>query len=515
MPVNYFTLTKNDRDLADSSKAFVWSQDQPRVTTVDVPSSTVVKTNPVRNPSFENDNNDWGSTGGSIPRSHAYPAPPSGEWSLELRKDGTAGYADAWTRSQYPVTPGDIWTVSAYVRAGQEPRECQIGLGGYDSTNEWTANWVGLLDPVAPYDGEPNTQILRYERVQRSFVIPDGVASVEIDIMFPHLDANEAVYIDCVMLEKGEQTATPYFDGDTPDAGNTVYAWTGTPHASASTATTTTVGAAYVPSALAGIPDLHTGHAIKPPTGFHRSVFRAVRDPYVATDDSSNPLATQVYDHCWPLAERLAVWLEDWVEGPAEKGVGRGDLSWPLPTTWKVVPVNGTPDVGGATYNDAGTHSGYYGFQSVSWGGQMYWGSVAAGQGTLRQILAGAEGSTRQVGVILDRLKAANQTKRAAMGGASIPSDVIQRAVAASGVSNPQSSTQRRFAARNALAQYVVRYAIFDNLGTDRAQNNAEWGLFAVQMKEHGLIGTSAFTAQDYTALVDPLSLAISLPAGY
>lgn len=65
----------------------------------------------------------------------------------------------------------------------------------------------------------------------------------------------------------------------------------------------------------------------------HRSIFQAVRDPGIFTDDSSNTPGAQVYTHGWLLAERLARHFQDTHEY---------DLTWQIAQDEvTVVPVTG------------------------------------------------------------------------------------------------------------------------------------------------------------------------------
>jgi hypothetical protein len=306
-----------------------------------------------------------------------------------------------------------------------------------------------------------------------------------------------------------------YFDGSTADTAEETYSWDGAANASTSTAVSS---ASVAPSVITGVPADLAGvrflwHGMDTdidnppemtmpwPGGFYRSVFRVARDPSVVSDDSGNTLGTQIYNHGWVLAERLAPYFKD---------VRPDELVWPLPSDLAVVPVTGAP---------AATDSkGWNGMQSVTWPGST------VGVGTIRQILAGDEGSTRQVGVILDRLAALNQAGRDTIAAAFTPltyGSATQVALAnlhtAAGTEDG-TSTQKKFWGRVGLNAMLAKSAVSITPDTDCTGNSvglaAAVGLYAVTALEAGLVGAT-FTSANYQTLTDAIDAGIVMPSGY
>lgn len=81
---------------------------------------------------FETDLSGWVANGGTIARV-ATPgsAPFPGEWSLELTPDGVAEFPNAGS-DQFPVTPGEDYTVSGWVRC-TEARTVSLNINWFDS----------------------------------------------------------------------------------------------------------------------------------------------------------------------------------------------------------------------------------------------------------------------------------------------------------------------------------------------------------------------------------------------
>lgn len=321
--------------------------------------------------------------------------------------------------------------------------------------------------------------------------------------------SNDAVFVDALLLEVGS-TPAAYFDGDSAGA-----AWAGTPHASASS---TASGTYDAPSTITGVPGDLAGqrylwHGMDTdidnppemtmpwPGGFYRSVFRVARDPSIVTDDSGNTLGTQIYNHGWVLADRLAAYFKD---------VHPDELVWPLPSDLAVVPVTGTV---------AATDSkGWNGLTAMTWPGS------SVGVGTIRQILAGDEGSTRQVGVILDRLAALNKSGRDTISAAFTPmtagsaTQVAMNNLLAAAGTDDGTTTQKRYWGRVGLNAMLAKSAVGVTPNTDPSGTSAglaaALGLVAVTALEAGLVGAT-FTSANYQALTDAIDAAIVMPSGY
>lgn len=123
------------------------------------------------------------------------------------------------------VTAGETYTLSGDV-AGY-----YSGTGTMRAVIEWR-NSGGSV--AATSNGAPVALIYNtYDRATVTAVAPSGAVSVRVRFERSTSGA-EAVVLNRVLLENAS-TDGDYFDGDTPDIGSTVYAWTGTPGDSAST----------------------------------------------------------------------------------------------------------------------------------------------------------------------------------------------------------------------------------------------------------------------------------------
>jgi hypothetical protein len=211
-----------------------------------------------------------------------------------------------------------------------------------------------------------------------------------------------------------------------------------------------------------------------PVTGFHGSGFKAVRTPGVA-DDSANSIAQQIYDHGWKLGYDL---------------IRSEPITWPPKSNLAVVPVTGTPVM------DDG--QGVYAFTTVT---------RAAGTGTIRHILSGAGGSTRQIANILDLLAVSPSLLSSAAG------------TAAAGSPQAMSFFGAAFWHRAAIAGRAAVSLLFPyGLATTVPvlQSALGLGMTALTAKEHGLIGSGTlFTTAEYNAATAPLRAIIALPPGY
>lgn len=198
-----------------------------------------VRTNLIPNPSMEVDATGWDTFigAGSVARTTAQAW--VGAASLQGTTSGT-GRLEVLPHSSWrpPVVEGLSYTFSGYIRAavagswslglyfrdssGSPIGSGVLAVGFADSTSEWRRFEVTATAPVGAVSVD--TRMIRSQKV--------GEASTVV------------AYMDGLMLERVSSAGT-YFDGATAASGGWTYAWTGTAHLSASTATLSQL--AYIP----------------------------------------------------------------------------------------------------------------------------------------------------------------------------------------------------------------------------------------------------------------------------
>lgn len=189
-----------------------------------------VRTNLLTNPSWEVNALGWTVYDGGTARVST-PTPAVGSWCTRLSSNATA--AQVRTAS-VAITGGLDYTFRIAVRAATTARSVLIRFRFLDAssavvgtatntfTGETTSTWgVASCTATAPASATQMT--------------------VEVSILSPGSDENH--YLDAAMLEQASSPGT-YFDGATADAGGWDYSWTGTAHASTSTATSSNL--AYI-----------------------------------------------------------------------------------------------------------------------------------------------------------------------------------------------------------------------------------------------------------------------------
>jgi hypothetical protein len=201
------------------------------------------RTNLCANPSFETDLTGW-----TIPE--ARPATRSSEvggfvGSYALRQPTPAAFSSGIV-AEYVVsglTPGAQYACSAYFRVDTGTATAsQIYAAGSTDGSSWTG--LGNSSGVA----------LTTSWSRNSFVATLGASDTYLKMTgywVPGSSSTVVIFMDAVQIEQASSVGT-YFDGDTTDTGAVVYAWTGTAHASTSTAVDMVNGAATGGYAFAG-----------------------------------------------------------------------------------------------------------------------------------------------------------------------------------------------------------------------------------------------------------------------
>lgn len=208
-----------DGDSPDTTEVtYAWATRPPLVRT---------RTNRCPNPSFETNTAGWSASLGTLARSTTDPWVGSG--CLQLKKTATAstGYFTA------PVTPGQTYTLSGYVRQGSTAGSMRAILifKNAAGTNLSSAN--GSLAAVSPAWGRRSV----------TAKAPAGATQVLAGFNQPSGSSSGTLGIDGVLLEAADQVGD-FFDGSTADSVSdftTVErSWTGAANASNSTEVITT-----------------------------------------------------------------------------------------------------------------------------------------------------------------------------------------------------------------------------------------------------------------------------------
>lgn len=183
--------------------------------------TVVVRTNVLPNPSFELDALGW--TGGigrsTVTAGRAYSGPFYAQMGAQLIVDS----------GKFPASPGQPWTALGYLSRGSTGKSVSVQPIFFDAANT-------ELDPLIPTpEPIPASNVPTKFRLTRT--APAGTTQVAFRLRSPE----GIITFDAMMLVQ-DADVEDYFDGDTVLAGHT-FAWTGTPHASASTDTYTVITA--------------------------------------------------------------------------------------------------------------------------------------------------------------------------------------------------------------------------------------------------------------------------------
>jgi len=152
---------------------------------------------------------------------------------LTLARTSTAGNIGALTFPLVPVTAGQAYTFSAYLRRDYATsRSISLRAIFFNSTggSSGTTQQIVITPPA----------INTWGRGSLTFTPPATTTNVRVDVLVQTPIVGETIYMDGFLLETGS-SLLPYFDGT--NAGTytgytlTEQAWNGTANASTSTAT--------------------------------------------------------------------------------------------------------------------------------------------------------------------------------------------------------------------------------------------------------------------------------------
>lgn len=190
---------------------------------------TTVRTNLVTNPSIETNTAGWSGDGTNSAIARTTAIAQVGAASLAVTKISTSTTPTTVWFDSVPITGGLDYTFQAQVRAATTDRIARLLI-------EWSN------DDLAERIGEITDSTTEWKILAGHMTAPSAATSCRIGISFHHVGLTppmvngEVHYIDAVMAEQAPRPTGTYFDGSTAYAGDWIYAWTGTAHASTSTA---------------------------------------------------------------------------------------------------------------------------------------------------------------------------------------------------------------------------------------------------------------------------------------
>ena len=195
------------------------------------------------NPSFETNTTGWSSSASATATlARVSTVAQVGTWSMRLTRDAaglpsnTMGASADFSLNGGADGAGQTFTGSAYFRADAVPRTIAASL-------RFVTSGGGLSSPVTVTSTDTTSG---WTRLDVTATVPaGGYIAGRLYLSFVGTGPSEVHYIDAVMVEEVSIVGT-YFDGATPDAGGIDYAWTGTAHASVSTATQTNADFGYI-----------------------------------------------------------------------------------------------------------------------------------------------------------------------------------------------------------------------------------------------------------------------------
>jgi len=187
-----------------------------------------VRTNLITNPSFETNANSWSNAFFSnIARTNVTSA-VYGSYcaSATATTTGDTGRGTPTGASGMPVTAEKDYTFSVYSKAATTGREIFFNFYWYNAGNSL------IQTDTTEVLGTDSTS---WQRFSATRTAPVGAVRGAVFIIWKATANAEVHYFDCAMYEQASQV-NPYFDGSIVATDTMNYAWTGTAHASTSTA---------------------------------------------------------------------------------------------------------------------------------------------------------------------------------------------------------------------------------------------------------------------------------------
>lgn len=207
-----------------------------------------MRTNLVKNPSFEVDLTGWTWSSGAAIRTTSYGTQMwaglgfrSGSWMLQATANGTSRYLtlrQAPATDSFAVMPG-LWVGVSALVASDIPAPGRVRVDVQCDGTETTYHAEPVNAPSPFYAGR---------RVLYAFQVPATATTATLRIQGDSgsatlLASTNRIWADNIIAAAAATEAealaavTPYFDGSTPDTERVRYDWSGVAHASTSTAT--------------------------------------------------------------------------------------------------------------------------------------------------------------------------------------------------------------------------------------------------------------------------------------
>lgn len=184
-----------------------------------------VITNLARNPSAETNTADWSAWGTGITLAQDATHPAVGSQGIKVTHSGTNASGSQLTVPDSGIGQVRVAQASVWAPSGINLR---IGLWGYysDASN-------AQIGSYSVFAGNNAQQIVPAAGTSDAV---KTLVTIRVLVILNGAQSAGDFWVDAVMLEAGSVAST-YFDGSTANGGGFVYAWAGTPHASASTRT--------------------------------------------------------------------------------------------------------------------------------------------------------------------------------------------------------------------------------------------------------------------------------------
>lgn len=177
-------------------------------------------TNLVPNPSLGVDFTGWSASSLTMERRNV--DEPVGNWSLRGTVTADGGGGPHLGYLGIPVTRGEQYTASVFVRAS-------VGV-----SVAVQARWRDPSNNILTTDGVGVAIGYTWTRLSTLAIPPVGGVALDLLVRFTTpVTTGMVVDVAGAMLTHGAEVL-PYFDGSTADTATALYEWTGAPHASTS-----------------------------------------------------------------------------------------------------------------------------------------------------------------------------------------------------------------------------------------------------------------------------------------
>lgn len=136
-------------------------------------------------------------------------------------------HASSASTDSYAVSPGEVYSMSCYVKNSAAAGQARITVRFYDSSGQ----------PTGPSRPAAYTNLTTsFARISHSATVPAGAARMRVTTDFGSMTSGQLADADCFMLVQDTELSA-YFDGATTGSATYIYAWADDTNASASTRT--------------------------------------------------------------------------------------------------------------------------------------------------------------------------------------------------------------------------------------------------------------------------------------